>query len=211
MRPEWPHAGPPEHDFHAIACKLRLGHIHFRLDHLVDPEAQVGHGDVFLDVVTDAVDALVLEAGEVHHRLSHGLARDGAGVDACAADDLALLDDHRLVAPFGSLNSRTLARGPGADDDQIVGAHKNNYRGPQNTVTKSAGLWGRPQVCAGPPGPAARSKNQVLATREKPDGGPAADQGVCPTNARGPESSYLCELKRFSISAHFTTLHHAAM
>src|ERR1035438_6128503 len=38
-----------------------------------------------------------------------------------------------------------------------------------------------PQVCAGPPGPAVRPKNQELATHEKPAGGPAADGGVCPT------------------------------
>src|SRR5450756_77629 len=38
-----------------------------------------------------------------------------------------------------------------------------------------------PLVCAGPPGPALRSKNQVLATRDKPARGPAADAGVHPT------------------------------
>ena len=45
--------------------------------------------------------------------------------------------------------------------------------------------WADPLVCAGPPGPAVRSKNLVLATREKPAGGPAADEGVRPTT--GPD------------------------
>jgi hypothetical protein len=30
------------------------------------------------------------------------------------------------VAPFRGLNGRTLARRAGADDNQIVGTHKNN-------------------------------------------------------------------------------------
>jgi len=38
---------------------------------------------------------------------------------------------------------------------------------------------------AGPPGPAPLSKNQVIATPEKPAGGPAADQGVRPTPCPG--------------------------
>ncbi|MGD0870189.1 MAG: hypothetical protein ABSB88_11600 [Bryobacteraceae bacterium] len=42
------------------------------------------------------------------------------------------------------------------------------------------------QVCAGPPGLAVRPANQVLATREKPAGGPAADKGVRPTGPRQP-------------------------
>jgi hypothetical protein len=33
-----------------------------------------------------------------------------------------------------------LAGRAGADDNQIVGPHKNNYRGPQNTMTKRDGL-----------------------------------------------------------------------
>ena len=76
----------------AVARKLRLRDVDFGLDHLVDAEAEVRHGDLFLDVIVDAVDALVLEAGKMQHGFAHGLAGDGAGVDAGAADDLALLD-----------------------------------------------------------------------------------------------------------------------
>jgi hypothetical protein len=37
------------------------------------------------------------------------------------------------------------------------------------------------EIRAAPPGPALLSRNPVLATLEKPAGGPAADQGVRPT------------------------------
>ena len=104
--------------FHAVARQLRLGDVDLGLDHLVDAEAQVRHGDLFLDVVVDAVDALVLEAGEVQHGLPHGLAGDGAGVDAGAADDLALLDHGHAAAALGALDGGALAGRAGADDDE---------------------------------------------------------------------------------------------
>ncbi len=116
-------AGAAEHDFHAVARELRLGDVHLGLDHLVDPETEVGHGDLFLHVVVDAVDALVLEAGEVHDGFAHGLAGDGPGVDAGAADDLAALDDRHLAAALGRLNGGALSRRSGADNDDVVFLH----------------------------------------------------------------------------------------
>jgi len=50
----------------------------------------------------------------------------------------------------------------------------------QNTG-KVVELVGQTPVCAGPPGPALRSKNQVLATDEKPARGRLRDEGVRPT------------------------------
>ena len=43
------------------------------------------------------------------------------------------------------------------------------------------GCGADPLVCTGPPGPALDWEDQILAAPEKPAGGPAADQGVCPT------------------------------
>jgi hypothetical protein len=48
---------------------------------------------------------------------AHGLAGDGSGVDADAADDFALLDQDDAAAAFCPLNGRPLAGRPGADDD----------------------------------------------------------------------------------------------
>src|ERR1019366_9333187 len=108
--------------------QLRLGDVDFRLDHLVDPEPQVRHGDLFLDVIVGAVDALVLEPGEVHHGLPHGLAGNGSGIDAGAAHDFALFDHRHAPAAFGALNSRPLAGRPGPDDDDVEFPHSRHLR-----------------------------------------------------------------------------------
>ena len=63
-----------------------------------------------LTSIIDAVDALVLVTGKVQHGFAHGLAGDRAGVDAGAADDFALLDDHHPAAALGALNGGALAR-----------------------------------------------------------------------------------------------------
>ena len=42
--------------------------------------------------------------------------------------------------------------------------------------------WGSPQVCAGAPDPLPATENQVPGIRKRPARGPAADQGVRPTN-----------------------------
>ena len=116
--------GAPGDYFHAIARQLRLGDVDFGLDHLVDAEPEVRHGDLFLDVVIGAVDALVLEPGEVHHGLPHGLAGNGAGVDAGAADDFALLDHRHAPAALGALDGRALAGRSGPDDDDVEFPHE---------------------------------------------------------------------------------------
>src|ERR1019366_2593605 len=103
---------------------VRPGDVDLGLDHLVDAEPQVRHGDLFLDVVVGAVDALVLETREVHHSLSHGLAGDGPGVDAGAADDFALLDHRHAAATLGVLDSRPLAGRSGPDDDDVEFPHE---------------------------------------------------------------------------------------
>ena len=56
---------------------------------------------------------------------------------------------------------------------------RNPYKSPTESPPPAGGA--DPLVCAGPPGPALRSKNQVLATDGKPASGPAADEGVRPT------------------------------
>ncbi len=81
---------------------------------------EVRHVDLFFDVIVDAVDALILKAREMQHRFAHGLAGDGAGIDAGSADNFALLDYRDAAAALRSLNRRALPRGAGADDDEVV-------------------------------------------------------------------------------------------
>ena len=59
----------------------------------------------------------------MQHRFPHGLAGNGAGVDARPADHLPLLDQRDVFAGFGGLNGGPLARRAGADDDQVVALH----------------------------------------------------------------------------------------
>src|SRR5262249_22944743 len=101
------------------------GHIGFRLDHLLYPESQVSHGDLFFDVIVNAVDPLELKPGEMQYGLPHGLAGNGSGVDAGAAHDLALFNHGHAPATFRALNGGPLARRSGTDDDEIVITHKS--------------------------------------------------------------------------------------
>ena len=104
----------------AVARKLRLRDIDLGLDHVLHAERQIRHRDLFFHPVVDAIDVLILVSREMQHRFAHGLAGDGAGVDAGAADHFALFDQRDLLAGFGALYSRPLPGGAGADDDQIV-------------------------------------------------------------------------------------------
>ncbi len=72
----------PENYLNIVAGKLRGSDVHFRFDHLVDPEHDVSHGDMLFHTVVRAVEPLELQAGKMHHSLAHGFTRDGAGVDA---------------------------------------------------------------------------------------------------------------------------------
>ena len=65
-------AGDAMNDIDAVAGKLRLSDVHFGLDHRLDAECQVGHGDLFLDLVVHAVEGLEVVAGQVHHGFAHG-------------------------------------------------------------------------------------------------------------------------------------------
>ena len=113
------------HHIDAVARQLRLGHVDLGSDHRLDPEGQVGHGDLLLHTVVDAVDRAVVIAGKMQNRLAHGLRGDGPGVDADAADDGAGLDHRDALLHLGCGHGRPLPRGAGAYHDQVVldGAH----------------------------------------------------------------------------------------
>ena len=90
--------GASEERLDVVARELRLGDVDFGLDHVLHPEGQVGHGDLFFYTVIDAVNALVLVAGEVQYGLAQGFGGNGAGVDANSADTRAFRPP-RLFCP----------------------------------------------------------------------------------------------------------------
>ena len=89
-------------------------------DDLVGADQQVLHRDVLLDPVRRAVELARAEAGEVEHRLAQRLRRDGAEIDADAADDRGLLDDRDLLVELGGLDRGALPGRAGADHHEIV-------------------------------------------------------------------------------------------
>ncbi len=92
-----------------VARQLRLDHVHLGLDHVLDPEGQIRHGDLFLDAIVDAVDVLVVVAGQVQDGLAKGLAGNRAGVDANSPNHLPPLDERHALAHLRALDGRALS------------------------------------------------------------------------------------------------------
>src|SRR5262249_17856978 len=86
----------------------------------VDPKTQVVHRDLVFDAITDAVDALILETGEMQHRFPHGLAGNGTGIEADASHNFTLLDYSHSATAFGYLNRGALAGEAGAAHNHVV-------------------------------------------------------------------------------------------
>src|SRR5580704_6093910 len=91
---------------------------------MLDAKRQVRHGDLFFDSIVHAIDVLVVIAGQMQHGLAKGLAGDRTGIDAHTADYRAPLYHSHAFTHLGALNSRALPRWSGADNDQIVGLHR---------------------------------------------------------------------------------------
>ena len=119
-----------------VALQLMAHHVDFMADHRVDPKEQVLQGDFFLDLVGLAVDRVFAIAGEIEHRLAHGLARNRADVHAGSADDRLALDDHHALAQLGRLNRGVMTRRAGPDRYKVIFevSHPNSSASPS---------WGR--------------------------------------------------------------------
>ena len=97
--------------FDPVAQQLMAVHVELVGDDIVGADQQVRHRNVVLHPVGRAVDIPLPVAGEVHHRLPERLARDGAGVDAGAADDGLAFHDGRFPAKLRRLYRRAVAGG----------------------------------------------------------------------------------------------------
>ena len=70
----------------AVAHQLGAHDLDLLADHVLGAGQQVGRGDLLLDPVAGAVQLALAHPGQVDDRLAQRLRRDGAGVDAHAAE-----------------------------------------------------------------------------------------------------------------------------
>src|SRR5262249_16394899 len=112
--------GNAAEDFDVVAGQLCANDVDLGFHHILPPESKVPHRNLFFDAVVDPVDVLVIEAGQVQHRLAHGFAGNGAGVYADAADPVRFLDDGDELAELGPLDRGTLSCRARPDHYQIV-------------------------------------------------------------------------------------------
>ena len=133
-------AGGAAEQCNAVAGELRLRDVDLVLDHLLNPEGQVRHGDLFLHPVVDAVDALVLEARQMQDRLTHRLAGDGAGIDARAADDILALDERDAPALLGGVDGCPLTGWSGADHHEVERLHVRWVQSARNDPVSTTAL-----------------------------------------------------------------------
>src|SRR5581483_9389640 len=124
-------------NFNAISRKLGLCNVDFRLDNVLDAEGKIAHRDLLLDAIADAVNVLVVVAGKMQDGLPHCFARDGAGINTNAADQLPLFDERYSFAAFGALDCRALTRRTRTNHEQIKLRHerlRSNGRNPPRRV-----------------------------------------------------------------------------
>src|SRR5438105_7338834 len=99
-----------------ITYQLILDDFLFGFYHMVATLGEILEGDVFLDPVAGTVKTALPETRKEKHRFAQRFAGNGAGVDADTSGNFLALDDTDLLADFGSLDRRLLARGAGTDD-----------------------------------------------------------------------------------------------
>ena len=106
-----PRSGPSPRETRRVAVEVGL-------DHVLQAAARrassryMNSGTVSLarQGVVDPVEAALAQAGEVERGLAQGLAREGAGVDAGAAEEPPALDEGDALAEVGGLGRALLAR-----------------------------------------------------------------------------------------------------
>jgi hypothetical protein len=109
---------------HAVALQLRPDHVALAPDHGVAAEQQILHRDVVLRAVRAAVQHALAQSRQIQYRFTQRLAGNRTGIDAHAADVVALLDDRDRLAELRSLYRGALPGGAAAQNDEIEGLHE---------------------------------------------------------------------------------------
>src|SRR5271166_5609095 len=88
--------------------------------HRVGAEDQVLHRDLVFQRIAAPVKRALPQPAEIKDGFAKGLAGNGAGVYADAADGALTLDDGDFLAQLGSTYRRLLSGRPTADHDQVI-------------------------------------------------------------------------------------------
>ena len=80
---------------------------------------EIVDGEIFFQRIIDAVEAALIESGEIKRGFAKGLAGNGAGVDAASAHVLGAFDDGYAFAEVGGLGAALFAGRAAADDDEV--------------------------------------------------------------------------------------------
>ena len=94
-------AGLTGNEVNPVAHQLISHHVGLLADDVLGPGQQIRGGDLVLDAVAGAVELALIHAGQVEHGLAQRLGRDGAGVDAHAAEHRTLFDDRDRFTQLG--------------------------------------------------------------------------------------------------------------
>ena len=70
-----------------VPSHLVVDDLDFSFDDVIGAEGQVFHRDVLFHAVTRAIQAALVESGEIEDGFAKGFAGDRAGIGADAADD----------------------------------------------------------------------------------------------------------------------------
>jgi len=80
---------------------------------------EIVNGKIFFQRIVDAVEAALIESGEIEGGFSKGFAGNGAGVDAASTHVLSTFDDSHAFAEVSRLGAALFAGRAAAEDDQV--------------------------------------------------------------------------------------------
>ena len=110
----------------AVADQLGAHDVDFLADDVRGAGQQVRRGDLVLDAVARAVQFTLVHPRQVDDGLAQGLRRDGAGVDADAAQHPPAFDHGHRLAELGGGDGGLLAARSRTDHDEVVLQHRSH-------------------------------------------------------------------------------------
>ena len=113
----------PGQDGHPVAGELAAHDVVLPADDVMRAGGQVADRDLVLDPVALPVHLALVEPGQVEDGLAQRLGRNGAGVEAHAAEHVRPLDDRHPAVELGSRDRRLLAAGARADHQHVEVVH----------------------------------------------------------------------------------------